>query len=70
MGTTSNSMLYVMILIQGHRAPVAHIAMDSSQTLMATASADKTVKVWDIDGGYCTHSFSGHRYDWFVFCRV
>lgn len=48
--------------LQGHRGPVAHIAMDGSQTLMATASVDKSVKVWDIEGGYCTHSFSGHRY--------
>lgn len=49
-------------LLQGHRGPVAHIAMDGSQTLMATASVDKSVKVWDIEGGYCTHSFTGHRY--------
>lgn len=48
--------------MQGHRGPVAHISLDSSQTLMATASVDKSVKVWDIEGGYCTHSFSGHRY--------
>jgi len=48
--------------LQGHRGPVAQIAMDGSQTLMATASVDKSVKVWDIEGGYCTHSFTGHRY--------
>lgn len=27
---------------------------------MATASADKEVRVWDVAGGFCTHAFSGH----------
>ena len=30
---------------------------------VATASADRTVKVWDLQGGFCTHSFTGHRWD-------
>lgn len=29
-------------------------------TLVATASTDQTVKVWSVDGGYCTHNFVGH----------
>ena len=29
---------------------------------VATAGADRLVKVWDLQGGFCTHSFTGHRY--------
>jgi WD40 repeat protein len=46
---------------KGHRAPVADLAVDASGGLLATGSADRTVRVWDVDGGFCTHSFSGHR---------
>lgn len=53
------SLLHVHV--QGHKAPVADMAIDGTQTLLATVSADRSVKVWDIQGGYCTHSFNGHR---------
>lgn len=33
---------------------------DSTGTLVATGSSDRTVKVWDVPGGYCTHNFRGH----------
>lgn len=49
------------MMLQGHRAPVLHMAVDGSGGLLASASADKSAKVWDIDGGFCTHSFTGHR---------
>ena len=51
----------IHVVVQGHRAPVAHMAVDGSGGLLATASADKSAKVWDIEGGFCTHSFTGHR---------
>ncbi len=28
---------------------------------VATASADRTIKVWDLQGGFCTHSLTAHR---------
>ncbi|KAI9594590.1 WD40-repeat-containing domain protein [Syncephalis fuscata] len=43
-----------------HEAPVIVMTIDETSTLVATGSADSTVKVWDIDGGYCTHNFRGH----------
>lgn len=46
---------------QGHRAPIADLAVDSSGGLLASAGADRSVRVWDVDGGFCTHSFTGHR---------
>lgn len=36
------------------------MAIDPTSTLVATGSADSTVKVWDIAGGFCTHNFKGH----------
>ena len=47
--------------LQGHKAPVMGMAVDPSGAMLATASADSTVKVWDTAGTYCTHSFAGHR---------
>jgi U3 small nucleolar RNA-associated protein 13 len=34
--------------------------IDRTSSLVATGSADGTVKVWDIAGGFCTHNFKGH----------
>ena len=45
---------------QGHRAPVADLAVDGSGGLLASGSADRSVRVWDVDRGYCTHAFEGH----------
>ncbi len=33
----------------------------AANTLVATSSTDKTVKVWSVDGGFCTHNFKGHK---------
>jgi U3 small nucleolar RNA-associated protein 13 len=46
--------------IRGHRMPVVAMAYDPTGTLVATGSADKTVRVWDIPRGHCTHSFREH----------
>jgi U3 small nucleolar RNA-associated protein 13 len=36
------------------------MAVDASGALVATASAAHEIRVWDVPGGFCTHSFSGH----------
>ncbi|RKO89298.1 beta-like 3, isoform CRA_b [Blyttiomyces helicus] len=33
---------------------------DPTSTLVATGSADSTIKVWDVDRGHATHNFKGH----------
>ncbi|KAL2007056.1 hypothetical protein VTN00DRAFT_8494 [Thermoascus crustaceus] len=43
-----------------HTAPVVTTAIDHTGTLLATGSADGSIKVWDIRGGYITHTFHGH----------
>ena len=45
---------------KAHEAPVALMAVDPTSSLLATGSADGSVKVWDLRGGYCTHVFRGH----------
>lgn len=47
-------------VIRGHHMPVTYMAYDSSGSFVATASADRSVRVWDIHGGFCTHSFKDH----------
>jgi U3 small nucleolar RNA-associated protein 13 len=40
---------------KGHQMPVLCMAYDPSGSLIATGSADRSVRVWDVHGGYCTH---------------
>lgn len=46
--------------LKPHTAPVVTTATDQTSTLLATGAADGSIKVWDINGGYITHSFHGH----------
>jgi U3 small nucleolar RNA-associated protein 13 len=45
---------------KAHEAPVLAMEWDPSSTLLATGSADSSVKVWDMKGNYCTHYLKGH----------
>ncbi|KAJ5105485.1 hypothetical protein NUU61_002832 [Penicillium alfredii] len=46
--------------VKPHTAPVVTTAVDPTGTLLATGGADGAIKVWDIRGGYVTHTFHGH----------
>ena len=37
-------------------APILHLAYDVSSTLLASASSDRTVKVWDTVKHQCTNN--------------
>ncbi|KAE8351468.1 WD40-repeat-containing domain protein [Aspergillus coremiiformis] len=46
--------------LKPHNAPVVTTAIDQTSTLLATGASDGSIKVWDIRGGYITHTFHGH----------
>lgn len=43
--------------LKPHTAPVVTTAIDHTSTLLATGAADGSIKVFDIRGGYVTHTF-------------
>eukprot|EP00931_Biecheleriopsis_adriatica_P101535 TRINITY_DN76652_c0_g1_i1.p1 TRINITY_DN76652_c0_g1~~TRINITY_DN76652_c0_g1_i1.p1 ORF type:complete len:989 (-),score=254.89 TRINITY_DN76652_c0_g1_i1:89-3055(-) len=45
---------------RGHDLVVADLSFDVSGALVATGSVDRTAKVWDFTGYFCTHNFKGH----------
>ncbi|KAJ8096809.1 WD40-repeat-containing domain protein [Lipomyces tetrasporus] len=45
---------------KAHDGPVIVMHIDSTSTLVATGAADGVVKVWDLAGGFNTHTFRGH----------
>ncbi|KAL8914606.1 MAG: hypothetical protein Q9171_000787 [Xanthocarpia ochracea] len=47
--------------LKPHSTPVITIAVDSTGTLLGTGSADGVIKVWDIRGGFVTHTLKGHN---------
>ena len=46
--------------LKPHTSPVVTSTIDRTGTLLATGGADGIVKVWDIRGGFATHTFHGH----------
>ncbi|EED15266.1 small nucleolar ribonucleoprotein complex subunit, putative [Talaromyces stipitatus ATCC 10500] len=46
--------------VKAHTSPVVTTAIDPTGTLLATGGADGSIKVWDIRGGFITHTFHGH----------
>jgi U3 small nucleolar RNA-associated protein 13 len=46
--------------IKAHALPILCMCYDPTGTLVATGSTDRTAKIWDIEKGYCTHSFRDH----------
>lgn len=45
--------------LKPHGTPVVVLAVDRTSTLVATGGTDGSIKVWDIAGGYVTHTFRG-----------
>ena len=55
---TINFLIKQVICSQGPKS--SHDLTSLLGTLVATGSADKTVRVWDVAKGYCTHNFREH----------
>jgi U3 small nucleolar RNA-associated protein 13 len=45
--------------LKPHATPVVVVTVDKTGSLLATGAADGAIKVWDIVGGYVTHTFRG-----------
>ena len=45
----------------GHREPVLSVAWRYDMTFFASASHDKTVKMWDVENGRCASTLKGHK---------
>ena len=43
--------------IKAHQMPISALAYDPSGTLVASGSADRSIKVWDVVNGHFTHNF-------------
>jgi U3 small nucleolar RNA-associated protein 13 len=46
--------------LKGHTEPILCMDYDPSGVFVATGSADRTARVWDMRGGFATHNFRGH----------
>lgn len=42
-----------------HTNPISQLAVNSKDTLLATASSDGTIKLWNLQNHYCSHNLKG-----------
>ena len=68
LATSKNTLLHYRIsdkvclrtIKGGHQMPVTCMAINSTASLLATGSTDKSIRVFDILKGHCTHLFKHH----------
>ncbi|MFC1806026.1 DUF4062 domain-containing protein [Planctomycetota bacterium] len=53
----------LLATLGSHRAPVTALAVSPDGCLAASASADRTVRLWELSTGQCAHVLAGHLDD-------
>jgi WD40 repeat protein len=48
--------------LEGHQRAIQAVALSADGTLLASASEDKTVKVWHVPSGTCIRTLEGHAH--------
>ncbi len=56
----SNGWGACMLTLEGHADGVTSVAFLHNFTQIASASYDKTIKIWDVNSGECLQTFEGH----------
>ena len=46
--------------LKGHSAPIINVSFSNDNKMIASASRDKTIKIWDISSGWDTLTLQGH----------
>lgn len=60
--------LKFFLSLYGHKLPVMSMDISDDGALLATGSADKTVKIWGLDFGDCHRSLLAHDDSIMVIC--
>jgi class 3 adenylate cyclase/GTPase SAR1 family protein len=47
--------------LRGHTGYIGRIAWSPDGRILASPSADKTIRLWDVETGECLHTLKGHR---------
>lgn len=58
--TMSSNWSACLQTLEGHSSDVTFVAFSHDSTKLASASYDKTIKVWDASSGACLQTYTGH----------
>lgn len=47
--------------LYGHKLPILSFDVSDDDAIVATGSADKDIKLWDMDFGHCIKSIFAHQ---------